>query len=216
MLRLVALLLGMRCFLLGGEHCVHCSYTVIVSLVCVAFGFVAVLVCAAFLLVTAVICVVWFILVELFCVLWIIVLSPVSWFCWSHANGAALFQLTDGTIFLNEGSSDGRGTRSWWKLTPNNDGSYIDGSWSKAADSINARTYFSSAVLADGRLVVFGGNSPTNPEATAATTRTSRSSARSTTRWRILAIDRRAGRLGKDRRRSLLRDAGRPLLPRQH
>jgi hypothetical protein len=133
------------------------AYTVIVSLVCVAFGFVAVLVCAAFLLVTAVICVVWFILVELFCVLWIIVLSPVSWFCWSHANGAALFQLTDGTIFLNEGSSDGRGTRSWWKLTPNNDGSYIDGSWSKAADSINARTYFSSAVLADGRLVVFGG-----------------------------------------------------------
>ena len=132
------------------------AYTVIVTVVCVVFAFVVVVVCSLFILVVALVCVLWFILVSLFCLLWIVVLSPVSWFCWSSANAGPMFLLTDGTVLMNE-CADGYGTRSWWKLAPDNSGSYVNGSWSRVADSINGRKYFASAVLADGRLIVCGG-----------------------------------------------------------
>jgi hypothetical protein len=75
-------------------------------------------------------------------------------FCVNGGVGAA-FLLTDGSIFLNEAS--GLGTRRWWKLTPDAAGRYERGTWVRRADSINARLYFASAVLADGRFVVVGG-----------------------------------------------------------
>ncbi len=49
------------------------------------------------------------------------------------------------------------GTNRWWKLAPDQNGSYRNGSWSQLADSNVARTYFASSVLADGRVVVCGG-----------------------------------------------------------
>ena len=47
----------------------------------------------------------------------------------------------------------------WWKLTPDNTGSYVNGTWTKLA-SLPAGYVpdaFASAVLADGRLVIIGG-----------------------------------------------------------
>jgi hypothetical protein len=70
-------------------------------------------------------------------------------------DGAVLtFQLTDGTVM-----AQGGGDSDWWKLTPDNTGSYVNGTWSKLA-SLPAGYVpdaFASAVLADGRLVIEGG-----------------------------------------------------------
>lgn len=73
-------------------------------------------------------------------------------------NAGSMFLMTNGTVLCNQFDNAGNyGTRKWWKLTPDNFGSYINGTWSPIADSINARTFFSSAVLRDGRLLVIGG-----------------------------------------------------------
>jgi hypothetical protein len=51
------------------------------------------------------------------------------------------------------------GGSNWWKLTPDQNGSYVDGTWSQLA-SLPAGyqpLYYSSAVLPDGRLIVEGG-----------------------------------------------------------
>jgi len=70
-------------------------------------------------------------------------------------DGALItFQMTDGTV-LAQGNSE----NDWWKLTPDNKGSYLNGTWTKMADlpSGYQPLYFSEAVLADGRLVIIGG-----------------------------------------------------------
>ena len=54
-------------------------------------------------------------------------------------------------------SGDNQG--DWYKLTPDNTGSYVNGTWTKMASlPTGYRPYaFASAVLADGRLVIVGG-----------------------------------------------------------
>jgi hypothetical protein len=70
-------------------------------------------------------------------------------------DGAGIgFLLTDGTaIYQGNAESD------WYKLTPDNTGSYVNGTWSKLANlpSGYVPDAFASAVLADGRLVIVGG-----------------------------------------------------------
>jgi len=60
--------------------------------------------------------------------------------------------LTDGTVMCqNENASD------WWKLTPDQSGSYINGTWSQLASRPNSPEYYASAILRDGRVFVTGG-----------------------------------------------------------
>jgi hypothetical protein len=70
-------------------------------------------------------------------------------------NGAGIgFLLTDGTAMFQ-----GNSLSDWWKLTPDITGSYVNGTWTKLA-SLPAGYFpdaFASAVLADGRVVVEGG-----------------------------------------------------------
>lgn len=70
-------------------------------------------------------------------------------------DGAGIgFLLTDGTV-LYQGNAES----DWYKLTPDNTGSYVNGTWAKMA-SLPAGYVpdaFSSAVLADGRVVITGG-----------------------------------------------------------
>ena len=70
-------------------------------------------------------------------------------------NGDLLeFQLTDGTVVVQaDGESD------WYKLTPDINGSYVNGTWTKLASlpAGYAPDAFASAVLADGRLLIEGG-----------------------------------------------------------
>ena len=70
-------------------------------------------------------------------------------------NGAGVaFLLTDGTVMTQGGLGS-----DWWKLTPDNKGSYVNGTWTQLANlpAGYAPYAFSSAVLADGRLVITGG-----------------------------------------------------------
>jgi hypothetical protein len=62
--------------------------------------------------------------------------------------------LTDGTAMVHAYNSP-----DWWRLTPDNTGSYLNGTWSKLASmpSDYAPLYFASAVLPDGRVIVEGG-----------------------------------------------------------
>ncbi|HEY6768263.1 MAG TPA: hypothetical protein VI386_26200 [Candidatus Sulfotelmatobacter sp.] len=64
------------------------------------------------------------------------------------------FLLTDGTVMC-QGNSES----DWYKLTPDNTGSYVNGTWSKLASlpSGYVPDAFASAVLADGRLIIEGG-----------------------------------------------------------
>ena len=65
------------------------------------------------------------------------------------------FQLTDGTVLVQQDSNNAQ----FYKLTPDINGSYVNGTWSKMASlPAGYSPYaFTSAVLADGRLVVVGG-----------------------------------------------------------
>jgi len=62
--------------------------------------------------------------------------------------------LTDGTVMVHE-----YGSQNWWRLTPDINGSYLNGTWSQLASmqSDYGPLYFASAVLADGRVLVEGG-----------------------------------------------------------
>lgn len=128
-------------------------FAVVVSLVCVVFALVVSVVCILFALVVTIVCAIVALIVYIFCVLWSVI-SII--FCISNADGGTAFLLTDGTVMMQE-CQFGYGTRRWWKLTPDQNGSYINGSWSRLADSNIGRKYFASAVLADGRVVVCGG-----------------------------------------------------------
>jgi Kelch motif protein len=133
----------------------------IVSVVCVAFAVVVTAVCVAFAFVVSFVCVLFAIIVYVVCMLWSVIEII---FCLSSANGGTSFLLTDGSVMVQEckdlfGASIGATwpTSRWWKLSPDQSGSYANGRWSRLADSTVARKYFGSSVLADGRVVVCGG-----------------------------------------------------------
>ena len=62
--------------------------------------------------------------------------------------------LTDGTVMVQQYQ-----TGNWWRLTPDNTGSYANGTWSHmgAMPAGYAPEYFGSAVLPDGRVITMGG-----------------------------------------------------------
>ena len=64
------------------------------------------------------------------------------------------YVLTDGTIMVqNNDASD------WWRLTPDINGSYVNGAWTQLASLPTGYgpLYYASAVLPDGRLLIEGG-----------------------------------------------------------
>jgi hypothetical protein len=63
------------------------------------------------------------------------------------------FLLTDGTVMAQDYVHNER----WWKLAPDINGSYVNGTWSRLPNLSYAPLYFASAVLADGRVLVEGG-----------------------------------------------------------
>jgi len=70
--------------------------------------------------------------------------------------------LTDGSVLIQDGNNVTYPfpvTNHWWKLTPDANGSYVNGTWTQVHDaaSDHAPLFYSSAVLADGRVVVCGG-----------------------------------------------------------
>jgi hypothetical protein len=88
---------------------------------------------------------------------WAAVAPAQTWTSLKHqptvAADTALL-LTDGTVMMHQYNSS-----NWWRLTPDNTGSYVNGTWSQLASmqSGYAPLYFASAVLADGNVIVEGG-----------------------------------------------------------
>lgn len=126
---------------------------VIVQVFCAIWQVIVTWVCLLFAIIVTVVSAVAAVLVYIFCLLWTVI-SII--FCVSNMNGGTAFLLTDGTVMMQECQFDMATTR-WWKLTPDQTGSYANGTWSRLADSNLGRKYFASAVLADGRVLVCGG-----------------------------------------------------------
>ncbi|MFA6046251.1 MAG: kelch repeat-containing protein [Phycisphaerales bacterium] len=80
---------------------------------------------------------------------------------WTRLNRNApggvqlMLLLSDGTVMA--AASGGGAFNGWYKLTPDINGSYQNGSWSTRASMHDTRLYFSSQVLKDGRVFVAGG-----------------------------------------------------------
>src|SRR5579862_1078126 len=64
------------------------------------------------------------------------------------------YLLTDGTIMVQDNDAS-----DWWRLTPDINGNYINGTWTQLASlpSTYGPLYYASAVLSDGRLIIEGG-----------------------------------------------------------
>lgn len=74
-------------------------------------------------------------------------------------NPGAMFLLTDGTVMVQDLGPTSGGSPDWWRLTPDSSGSYVDGTWSRAASMPDgyAPHAYAAAMLPDGRLAVEGG-----------------------------------------------------------
>ncbi len=73
-----------------------------------------------------------------------------------NGNMGVMLLLTDGTVICHNeaGGTDGTG---WDKLTPNSNGSYINGTWTTVASMHTDRLFFSSQVMTNGKVFVAGG-----------------------------------------------------------
>jgi hypothetical protein len=77
-------------------------------------------------------------------------------------NPGAMLLLTDGRVLVHSepNCADCQSTdyNSWYTFTPDETGSYINGTWAKVASPTGyAPLYFGSAVLPDGKVIVEGG-----------------------------------------------------------
>jgi Divergent InlB B-repeat domain len=83
--------------------------------------------------------------------------SAGSWTTLTNSPGVTLqnpLLLTDGTVIASQEC-----TGNWYRLTPDNTGSYINGTWSQIASlpSGYAPLFHGSGVLPDGRVIIAGG-----------------------------------------------------------
>jgi Kelch motif protein len=67
-------------------------------------------------------------------------------------NTSTMILLTDGRVMVQE-----EATPHWHALTPDQTGSYLNGTWSTLADMSIWRRYYASGTLRDGRVIVVGG-----------------------------------------------------------
>lgn len=72
-------------------------------------------------------------------------------------NAGTMLLLTDGTVLCHDSGKQEGGTPNWYKLSPDQYGSYLRGTWSSVISGPNSPLYFASAVLKDGRVFVAGG-----------------------------------------------------------
>ena len=93
--------------------------------------------------------------------------SPAGMGVWTTLGSSApepigtMLLLTDGTVMgqgtYTSGANAGNGNADWFRLTPDVHGSYVNGSWTQIASMHSPRTYYASAVLRSGKVLVAGG-----------------------------------------------------------
>lgn len=74
-----------------------------------------------------------------------------------NSNGGVMLVLSDGTVICKTSAGGSGYGNIWNKLTPNGQGSYVNGTWTSIAPMNHTRLYFSSQILKDGRVYVAGG-----------------------------------------------------------
>lgn len=67
-------------------------------------------------------------------------------------NASTMILLTDGRVMVQEEAQ-----KHWHALTPDPNGSYINGTWSTLKDMSFWRRYYASGMLKDGRVIIIGG-----------------------------------------------------------
>lgn len=65
---------------------------------------------------------------------------------------STMILLSDGRVMVQE-----EGTKHWHALTPDENGSYVNGTWTVLADMSFWRRYYASGILKDGRVIICGG-----------------------------------------------------------
>jgi autotransporter-associated beta strand protein len=88
-------------------------------------------------------------------------INPGTWTPLAHqpSSGAGVMMLlSDGTVMFEGGGL----TNTWFKLTPDASGNYINGTISSLASMSRPRLYFASQVLPSGKVWVLGGEYSTN------------------------------------------------------
>jgi hypothetical protein len=91
-------------------------------------------------------------------------ISSGTWTALTHQPPVAVTNcllLTDAAVMCQQTQSN-----AWYRLTPDNTGSYIEGTWTRLASMVSGYRplYFASAVLPDGRVIVEGGEYNCNPQ----------------------------------------------------
>jgi hypothetical protein len=87
--------------------------------------------------------------------------GPSPWRSLTHAppfDPGSMLLASDGTVLVHAEPPAG-GTSAWYKLKPDRQGSYADGTWSKIASMPSGYDplYFASAILPSGQMIVEGG-----------------------------------------------------------
>lgn len=145
-----------KCVKYGWKTVKSCSWWAILG--CILWAIIVTFGCVLLQIVAIFTCTLLVVFSWLICILWTLVSIT---FCLANRYGGTAFLLTDGTVMMQEWeislTHEAEPTRRWWKLSPDKHGSYLNGSWSQLADSNLARGGFASSVLADGRVVVCGG-----------------------------------------------------------
>ena len=75
-------------------------------------------------------------------------------------NADIMILLTDGSVLIhnaNATTSDLENAKQWLRMSPDSLGNYANPQWSSEIDMINARQFFASGVLTDGRVFAIGG-----------------------------------------------------------
>ncbi len=73
------------------------------------------------------------------------------------SSGCLMLLLSDGTVLCKTINGRDRIGNMWNKLSPDVNGSYLNGSWSRACSMQDSRLYFSSQTLKNGKVYLAGG-----------------------------------------------------------
>ena len=81
-------------------------------------------------------------------------------------NADIMILLTDGSILVHNADTTGlnlENAKQWLRMSPDNTGDYSAPNWSAEIDMVNARQFFGSGVLPDGRVFAIGGEYSDDP-----------------------------------------------------
>lgn len=74
-------------------------------------------------------------------------------------NAGTMLLLTDGSVLCHDepNTTAVSGSNRWWKLIPDHNGSYRNGTWQSLANGPNSPLYFACSVLRNGKVFIAGG-----------------------------------------------------------